>query len=834
MKIVAPADCPFGAGDGGIDSALRCGKALSLTIALLTALCLLLAAGCASVRQIGTEDATAPDIPSVTPQNRFVRDVTASLPGKGYCTQPMNGALLDIEKDIPTSQTAQEALSQLYRCFLLLRDCGADTVFIRPDLSGRFAALTDENGAALDLTAAALAYAQAEDYYTVLTVDDRFLPREEAASELPALSGLLERYDFDALLYAPASAPDDTSVRENIARIRAYLDGGVPVSFGCAMSGDPTSVFPTVGDDPLFAEHTVDFVCVNPISASVSFDDSLTAWNAFAARYPDTVFYCALSAVSGASGESPARETGRRIELLYEQEQFRGSIFSVDELLSDAALVRQISEYRYREDPFTFAVRSMSFTEDGSAVLFGGNAIEGRKLTIDRTVIAPNGGPFAVSCVLNEGPNRFLLRNAGYSEAFSVEKVPEGAAQQTPSPYADHGLGRALMCRVDSELTQHMDAVGVYDTFSPDYFDLPVGTLDYVTSIGFEDGVRYALASGGTVSAEDATLLSGAYILPANSVSCLSSVVENNREILTFSSDWAAPVNLKTSSQPYRKGYFDFSYNIDGFSAEWLDLVFSHTAEVLAPEKLVFGEGSLFLRAQVVPLEGEGVALRLYLKSPSGYYGASLAWDQTGRLVLTLKKKPAALTQARVMLDPGHGGPYMTGTALNDDSLSEKDVTMDLARKVRDLLTAQGVEVIFTRENDYSVTLRRRKEICAVYDPDLFVSIHCDGVDDLGQSGTHSFYYKPFSQPLAACIHRRLVDVYSSVIYTKFDRNYGQIDKSIKYYPYYVTRTDVCPSVLVEAGFMSNDFEGRILADDNCRMWIADAMARGIIDYLAG
>lgn len=78
------------------------------------------------------------------------------------------------------------------------------------------------------------------------------------------------------------------------------------------------------------------------------------------------------------------------------------------------------------------------------------------------------------------------------------------------------------------------------------------------------------------------------------------------------------------------------------------------------------------------------------------------------------------------------------------------------------------------------------------------------------------------------------MDVYATVIYSRFDRNYSQIDKSIKYYPYYVTRTDVCPSVLVEAGFMSNDFEGRILADDNCRMWIADAMAKGIVDYLTG
>ena len=796
---------------------------------------LLLAAGCSTPRLIGTENVTAPEVPSVTPQNRFVRDVTVSLPGKGYCTQPMNGVLLDLERDVPAAETAQEALSQLYRCFLLLRDCGADTVFIQPDLSGRFAALTDENGAVLDLTAAALAYAEAEDYYAVLTVDDRFLPAEETAAELPVLSALLQNYDFDALLYAPGNGLTDVSFREHVALIRAFLDDGVPVSFGCALSGDPASIAAAFsGADPFFSDNTVDFVCVDPSSASVPFDDSLVAWNDFAARYPDTVFYCVLAAENGAAGESPSRETGRRIELLYDQEHFRGVVFSAGDLLGDASVVRQISEYRFRDDPFSFAVRSMTFTEDGSAVVFGGSAVEGRKLTIDRTVIAPQGGPFAVSCVLNEGVNRFLLRNAGYGEAFSVEKVPDGPPQQTPTPYADHGLGRALMCRIDSELTQRMDEIGVYDTFSPDYSDLPVGTLDYVTAIGFEDGVRYAIASGGSVSAEDATLLSGAYILPANTVSCLSAESDGSREILSFSSGWAVPVDLKVSSQPYRKGYLDFSYNIDSFSADYLDVVFAHTAEILHPETFSFGASSLFLRAETVPLGEEGAALRLYLKSPSGYYGASLAWDQTGSLVLSLKKKPAALSSARVMLDPGHGGPYMTGTALNDDSLSEKDVTMDLARKVRDLLTAQGIEVRFTRENDYSVTLRQRKEICAAYDPDLFVSIHCDGVDDMGQSGTHSFYFKPFSQPLASCIHNRLVDVYSSVIYTKYDRNYSQIDKSIKYYPFYVTRTDVCPAVLVEAGFMSNDFEGRILADDNCRMWIADALAKGIVDYLTG
>ena len=818
--------------------------ALTVIFSLLAILLLfgvLLCLGVFHRHPIEIGDATSPYAAELAPRERIVRPVTAALPGKGCCSELMDGVMLDMPRDIVSAESAEDVLAQLYQAFVYYRNVGADTVFICPDASGRLDALRGSDGTAFDALSAAVSYARQYGYYTVLTVDESLL--EQAGTfDYSRVSELLSRYGFDALYYRPAGGENDDAFRRTAERIRQSVEaGGSGVSFGCAVYSDPAHIVPALPwFSAFFADNTADFVCVCPRaltgSAPFSFGEEMAAWNGFASRYADTVFYCAYALDKVLSAPSPGEEMRRQLDVMCEQEYFRGGVYcATAALLRSPSAARQISAYYYREDPYDFAVDSLSFAADGASVVFGGRAVEGRKLTIDRTVIAPEGGPFAVSCALIDGENRFLLRNAGYQNRFLIEKVADadGGRAAQPSPYRDNGLGRALMCRVDTDLTQAMARSGVYDTFCPDYSDLPAGTLDYVEAIAFDEGVRYELKSGLSVSAWDATLLSGAYALPDNTVRVIGADDSNPRRTeITLGTDWFVPVTLTLSPQPYQKGYRDFSYNIALFSAAYLDVILHDTARVLNADRLAFPASSVISGAEVVFSEGGLPALRLYLRDPAQFCGAYVSHDVNGDLVITVRKKAASLTAAKVMLDPGHGGLYMTGTALNDDSLSEKEVTLDIARKVRDLLRAQGIDVELTREDDVSLTLRERKERCAAYAPDVFVSIHCDGVDDMGQSGTHSFYFKPFSQPLAASIHQRLVEVYSSVIYTAIDKNYDQIDKSIKYYPFYVTRTDCCPSVLVEAGFMSNDYEGKILADENCRNWIADAIASGVVDYL--
>lgn len=224
--------------------------------------------------------------------------------------------------------------------------------------------------------------------------------------------------------------------------------------------------------------------------------------------------------------------------------------------------------------------------------------------------------------------------------------------------------------------------------------------------------------------------------------------------------------------------------------------------------------------------------MRLHLKKAGGVYGYSLSENENGNIVISLKKRAENSIKGKtVMLDPGHGGLSMTGTALNNNSIAEADVTLAIAFKAKSMIEAAGAKVYITRTMNTSLTLYERRQLCREKNPDVFVSIHCDGSDALEESGTHTFYFMPFSQPLASSIHSRLVQNYSRYIYTPDSENYSRIDKKIKFYPFYVTRVINCPSVLVETGFMTNYIEGMLLADDNCQYWLADAIANGIINY---
>mgnify|MGYP003482738284 CR=1 FL=1 len=100
-------------------------------------------------------------------------------------------------------------------------------------------------------------------------------------------------------------------------------------------------------------------------------------------------------------------------------------------------------------------------------------------------------------------------------------------------------------------------------------------------------------------------------------------------------------------------------------------------------------------------------------------------------------------------------------------------------------------------------------------------------------SGTHTFYFRSYSKPLAQAINENLVYNYRNYIYSPGDTNYSHVNRGTKYYPFYVTRLDNCPSVLVETGFMSNAIEGQVLTDDNCQYWLADGIAKGIEQYFA-
>lgn len=111
-----------------------------------------------------------------------------------------------------------------------------------------------------------------------------------------------------------------------------------------------------------------------------------------------------------------------------------------------------------------------------------------------------------------------------------------------------------------------------------------------------------------------------------------------------------------------------------------------------------------------------------------------------------------------VVIDPGHGGSSPAGSntdftlsspnnARTPSGLKEKDLTLELALVMRDVLQKKGVRCVLTRETDENPDFKKRAEICAKAKPDFIVSIHFNASSDHKALGTVAMVGNPERNP---------------------------------------------------------------------------------------
>jgi N-acetylmuramoyl-L-alanine amidase len=202
-----------------------------------------------------------------------------------------------------------------------------------------------------------------------------------------------------------------------------------------------------------------------------------------------------------------------------------------------------------------------------------------------------------------------------------------------------------------------------------------------------------------------------------------------------------------------------------------------------------------------------------------------------------------------IVLDPGHGGndPGNQNSALR---LDEKNMTLDVARRLKKVLEARGYRVLLTRTDDRRVELEERDFIAVRAKADLFLSIHFNALPPAvaGRvSGSETYALTPqfqaSTQPekdremipalypgnrqdcantvLGFCLHQQLLAELKGS------------DRGYKRARWVVLRFAGCPAALIEAAFLSNDAEARRVATPEFRQRIAEAVARGVDDYAA-
>lgn len=199
----------------------------------------------------------------------------------------------------------------------------------------------------------------------------------------------------------------------------------------------------------------------------------------------------------------------------------------------------------------------------------------------------------------------------------------------------------------------------------------------------------------------------------------------------------------------------------------------------------------------------------------------------------------SALSQNEIciVIDAGHGGE---DGGCEGGGLVEKDLNLDIALRLSELLKRSGVKVVLTRETDvllYDVNsdykgkkkaqdVRKRLEIASSCEGAMLVSIHMNYYPQTQYSGLQVWYSKndPRSRALAALIQSET----KSTLQPNNKRSIKESTSSI-----FLLHNATFPAVLVECGFLSNPDEAAALGDATYRQMLAEVIFRSIMSYIS-
>lgn len=220
-----------------------------------------------------------------------------------------------------------------------------------------------------------------------------------------------------------------------------------------------------------------------------------------------------------------------------------------------------------------------------------------------------------------------------------------------------------------------------------------------------------------------------------------------------------------------------------------------------------------------------------------------------------------------VVLDAGHGGK--DPGALGKRS-KEKDIVLDVVLRVgKYLKNHDNIKVVYTRSTDVFVELDRRAKIANEAKADLFVSMHCNANEKTSPNGTEVYVMGlnkteanlavAMKENSAALLEDNHEDRYDGIdpnsteayiafslfqnIYIERSLNMAQLimknlnnrlklyDRGTKQAPFFVLYRTAMPSVLIEAGFISNYNDESVLMTDAGKEKIAYSIYSAIIAY---
>ena len=181
-----------------------------------------------------------------------------------------------------------------------------------------------------------------------------------------------------------------------------------------------------------------------------------------------------------------------------------------------------------------------------------------------------------------------------------------------------------------------------------------------------------------------------------------------------------------------------------------------------------------------------------------------------------------------ITLDPGHGGS--DPGAIGASGLKEKQITLEISMRVKELLEKEGAKVYMTRTTDKDVyaanasdraELQARVNVAEKHNSDLFLSLHINSSVNKSVGGFSSYYYPKTDNDLKI----------AKAIQDKFAKNFGVDNLGVRQANFYVVKRCSMPATLLEMCFISNPKEEKLMKSKWFQKKTALLIVEGVKNY---
>ena len=383
------------------------------------------------------------------------------------------------------------------------------------------------------------------------------------------------------------------------------------------------------------------------------------------------------------------------------------------------------------------------------------------------------------------------------------------------------------LLRVNNDNTMVYNYKSTTTSPSPDCTRLPAGTLDYIVKTVTYSGTDYYLTNSGKRIRTNAVTVLDNKPLGSNPMSVAAAGKDGTDTVIKLKTAVKTPFSISYGGLSYSDGD-NGNYYVSSFDSSYITITFDYVTSVSSGD-IAFPDSAAFTSGKWTTTESgemKQAKLTLSLRQNGVYGGVTATYDSSDNLVLRFNGCRNSVNGATIVIDPGHG---YTGKSEFDPGaighIKEQEANLAIAKYVEQMLSDAGANVIRLKTESQTYVTEYRASEARQYNPDLFVSIHCNAAGGESAHGAEAYYFTPFSQPLAkyvsAALGSYLNDLHGS----------SNNDRGAKYNYFFVTQQQDFPSILVETAFVTNYTEAMALAASSSQKKFASAIVSGIKKY---